>query len=115
MELELNNLIILFGGGDGGGIRFTAHGIVKIPPFDPELLRELQAVNELVRIGDGKEFGEVAARLSSNALARISQSTGTPGASVVFADGDDIIYCGNGLRPVPIHFGGGGGGQQVAG
>jgi hypothetical protein len=106
--------IFIFGGGDGTVLIVTAHGFSKIKPFGPETLRELQAVSELVRIGDGQEFGEVAARLSSNALAHISERTGVTDASVIFMDGDDITYCGNGLRPVPIHYGGGGGGGQEA-
>ena len=100
-------IVILFGGGDAGGIIITSHGIKRIPPFGPDVLRELQAVNSLVNLTSGKEFGDVASRLSANALAQVGKATGTTGASVVFADGDDIVYCGNGLRPGPIPHGGG--------
>jgi hypothetical protein len=97
-------IVILFGGGDAGGLVITAHGIRRIPPFGPEVLHELRAVNNLVRVG--KEFNDVAARLSGQALAQIGKATGTTGASVVFADGDDVVYCGNGRIPVPIPHGG---------
>lgn len=98
--------VILFGGGDAGGLIITAHGIKRIPPFGPEILHELRAVNSLTHLADGKEFGDVAARLSGSALAQIAKATGTTGASVVFADGDDFTYCGNGRKPVPFPIGG---------
>jgi hypothetical protein len=100
-------IVILFGGGDAGGIIITAHGIKRIPPFGPEVLRELRAVNSLANSANGKEFGDVASRLSANALAQVGRATGTTGASVMFADGDDFVYCGNGVRPGPIPHGGG--------
>jgi hypothetical protein len=97
-------IVILFGGGDAGGLVITAHGIRRIPPFGPEILHELRAVNNLVRVG--REFGDVATRLSGQALAQIGKATGTTGASVVFADGDDVVYCGNGRPPIPFPHGG---------
>ena len=97
-------IVILFGGGDAGGLVITAHGIRRIPPFGPEVLYELRAVNNLVRVG--KEFGDGAARLSGQALAQIGKTTGTSGASVVFAEDDDFVYCGNGRPPVPLPHGG---------
>ena len=39
--------VILFGGGDGGGLIFGLHGVRPIPPFDPALRKQLQAVNLL--------------------------------------------------------------------
>jgi hypothetical protein len=100
-------IVILFGGGDAGGIIITAHGIKRIPPFGPEVLRELRAVNHLTHIGDGREHADSAARLSAAALTRIGKATGTTGASVMFADGDDFVYCGNGRKPIPVPHGGG--------
>ena len=96
-------IVIVLGGGDGGVLIITPHGIRRVGPFGPEVLHELRAVNNLVRVN--KEFGDVAARLSSVALAQIGKATGTSGASVVFADGDDFVYCGNGRPPVPLPHG----------
>ncbi|HJT55476.1 MAG TPA: hypothetical protein VJ761_03195 [Ktedonobacteraceae bacterium] len=37
-------ILILFGGGDGGGIRITSHGIVRVPGNNPEVRAQLQEV-----------------------------------------------------------------------
>jgi len=97
-------IVILFGGGDAGGIIITAHGIKRIPPFGPEVLHQLKAVNALVRVGgDGaSELGEVAARLSNTVVAHVEKTAGAQGASVLFLDGDDGVYCGNGQKPIPV-------------
>jgi hypothetical protein len=100
-------IVIILGGGDAGVLIITPHGIKRVGPIGPDVIRELRAVNSLVHIAEGKEFGDVASRLSANALAHIGKATGTTGASVVFAEDDDILYCGNGLRPGPIPHGGG--------
>ncbi|HEY3569070.1 MAG TPA: hypothetical protein VGP73_14135 [Thermoanaerobaculia bacterium] len=96
-------MVIVLGGGDAGVLIITPKGIRRIGPFGPEVLHELKAVNNLVRVG--KEFGDVATRLSGHALAQIGKATGTSGASVVFADGDDVVYCGNGKLPIPLPHG----------
>ena len=103
MEREI---IIILGGGEIV-IIITPHGIKRVGPIGPDVFRELRAVNSLVHIAEGREFGDVTSRLSANALAHIGKVTGTTGASVLFADADDILYCGNGLRPVPLPRGGG--------
>jgi len=97
-------IVILFGGGDAGGFIITAHGIKPIPPFPADVLYQLKAVNSLTRIhGDhAGELGEVAARLSNTVVAHVEKATGAQGASVLFLDGDDGFYCGNGKKPIPV-------------
>jgi hypothetical protein len=98
-------IMILFGGGDGGGLVITSHGVRRIPPFGPEVLHQLKAVNNLVRLRDGSEFSDVAARLADHALVQVGKAAGISGASAVFVDGDDVVYCGNGKIPVPLPHG----------
>src|SRR3954471_24937532 len=92
-------IVILFGGGDAGGIIITAHGIKRIPPFGPEILLELPAVNSLANLANRQDIGDVSSRLSVTALAEVGKATGTTGVSVMFADGDDFVYGGNGKKP----------------
>lgn len=88
-------IVILLGGGDGGVLVITSHGIRRIPPFNPDVIRELKAVNNLIRVEGGGEAKDVAARLSSSALAHVAKATGLTGASLLFEDGDDVLHCGN--------------------
>ena len=100
-------IVILFGGGDAGGIIITAHGIKRIPPFGPEVLRGLQAANKLSHLPEARELGDVTARLSRNVLANVAKATGVANATaVLLAEDDDVFVCGNGLKPGPIPHGG---------
>ena len=42
--------MILFGGGDGGGIIIDANGIHRIPPYDPGVLLQLKTASALVGV-----------------------------------------------------------------
>src|SRR4029078_2310639 len=44
------SMMILFGGGDGGGIVIDAKGIHRIPPYDPGVLLQLKAASALVSV-----------------------------------------------------------------
>jgi hypothetical protein len=98
--------VILFGGGDAGGIRITDHGIERIPPFDPEIVRQFKAVNALVRVRStelGRQVEELAARMTDHLVANVQKTAGAgTGSSIVFMDVEDGFVCGNGLRPVPF-------------
>jgi hypothetical protein len=42
--------VILFGGGDAGGIIISDKGVRGIPPFDPGVLLQLRGVSALVPV-----------------------------------------------------------------
>jgi hypothetical protein len=105
----MEQFIILFGGGDGGGLRFTAHGVEKIPPFGPDVRRQLSAVAKLTHatalVTDGalqKELSSIAERQTKAVFEKLGAVLGKGSTGFAFADGDDTFYCGNGPHPVPV-------------
>jgi hypothetical protein len=98
--------VILFGGGDGGGLKITSHGVEKIPPYGPPFMRQLRAVNALIRVsndgGLGQQVEEVTARMTSQIVAHVEKTTGASGSSIVFLDAEDGFVCGTGPRPFPF-------------
>ncbi len=109
--------IILFGGGDGGGIIITAHGVRRIPPFDPALLAQLRGVSLLVNSidndGDKVSQGELRSITTKAANYIVEQIEGIFGpldknSSIVFDDPEGGFTCGStGKPPIPIpqpHF-----------
>ncbi len=110
-------MLILLGGGDGGGFWVGADGkIHRIPPYGPDILRELRAVSALVGVAalhDGaitNEAGALAERLSTTVIPEVTKLAGATHLgdnSIAFVDGDDGFVCGStGKRPIPIprHF-----------
>jgi len=106
-------MLILFGGGDGGGFWVDRNGkIHRIPPYDPEIFRQLKAVSALVNVAahhDGaiaREAEALAETLSTTAIpeiARIAGATELGDHSVAFVDGDDTFVCGStGKHPGPL-------------
>ena len=104
--------VILFGGGDGGGIRITEHGIEHIPPFDPALVSELRGISALTRAAElmrgqegGRELGAVTGKLAQQAVGRVEAVVGSLDAhvSLVFQDADGGFVCGSTGKP-PIPF-----------
>ncbi len=107
-------MMVLFGGGDGGGIYIDAKGVLhRIPPWTPDLMAQLKAVNALTSAAGrvkapeiGKEMHGLAERLASGVIPRLAQSVGGIGAgenTVAFFDGDDGFFCGStGKRPIPF-------------
>jgi len=96
------------GGGDAGGIIITAHGIKRIPPFDPGILRQFKALNGLVQLGNegtlGREVEQLTSQLTENLLATVEKQTGAgAGSQVVYMDVDDGFVCGSTGKP-PIPF-----------
>lgn len=100
--------VILFGGGDGGGLRITDHGVERIPPYDPQVLRQLKAVNALLQAQSlesslGREVGGATERLAQQVVAHVDKAVGGLGnGAVVYLDVDDGFSCGNGRKPVPF-------------
>jgi hypothetical protein len=104
--------VILFGGGDGGGIRITPNGIEPIPPFDPALRLQLRALNALLRAGrlmpekeSSRLLGAVIGQLTGAALTQLEAIVGQidADAGLVFQDTDGGFTCGSTGKP-PIPF-----------
>lgn len=106
-------MLVLFGGGDGGGFWVGQDGkLHRIPPYGPDILRQLRAVSVLVDVAahnNGeftKEAGALAERLSTTVIPEVTKFAGAPQLgdnSIAFVDGDDGFVCGStGRRPVPI-------------
>ena len=106
-------MLILFGGGDGGGIYVGADGkIHRIPPYSPDTLLELRAVSALVNVAtlhDGavtKEASALAERLSTKVIPQLARTAGATQLgenSIAFVDDDGGFVCGStGKHPLPI-------------
>jgi hypothetical protein len=104
-------MMILFGGGDGGGIWVDGEGHVHhIPPWSPDALRQLKAAVAVLSAADRLDDKKLAAelrgigeRLTTAAIpqvARAASQAGTEIGAVAFLDGDDGFVCGStGKRP----------------
>ncbi len=107
-------MLILFGGGDGGGIYVDANGrIHRIPPWTPDVLAQLKAVNEVLRASRyaaakpmAGEMHAFAEKLTTMLVPHIVRQSGVDmggGGSVVFLDEGDGFTCGStGQRPFPF-------------
>lgn len=106
-------MLILFGGGDGGGISVDGNGKVqRIPPWNPETMLQLKAVSALVGVATvneaavTKEAGALAERLSTKVIPQLAKSAGTTQLgdnSIAFVDEDGGFVCGStGKHPIPI-------------
>ncbi|MBW8817376.1 MAG: hypothetical protein JF598_03880 [Streptomyces sp.] len=104
--------VILFGGGDGGGLVIGPDGIRPIPPFDPAVMRQLRAVCELVPVAHARriggirsEIGQLASKLANLAVPQVEAIVGEldEQRSVIFLDDDGGWYCGTtGQPPIPF-------------
>jgi hypothetical protein len=101
--------VILFGGGDGGGLVIGPNGIKRIPPWNPDLAQGLKAVAALVQTSQRSSFGKSARQLAEQLCEQIvpaivkgaEQSGGD--ASVLYAGYDDGFRCGStGKKPIPL-------------
>lgn len=105
--------VILFGGGDGGGIIISRDGVQPIPPFDPALLRQLRALNELARAtrtahrSCRRPLTTVVKKLTSVVLKQIEDIAGEIDArdGVIYQSDDGGFTCGStGQPPIPFPF-----------
>jgi hypothetical protein len=104
--------VILFGGGDGGGLLITDKGVRPIPPFDPGVrlaLRSASAmVNSLEATHDGPtktKKAKLAASLANLAVEQVEEAVGElqGDQALVYQDDDGGFYCGStGKPPIPI-------------
>ena len=107
--------VILFGGGDGGGIIINADGtITVIPPWTPRVQLQLRAVSALAHVAKVKTAGVVVSReltplltkITADAIKQVAVNVGAGEHSFVYVDDDGGGFtCGTppGRRP-PIPF-----------
>jgi hypothetical protein len=105
-------MVILFGGGDGGGLIITDKGVRTIPPFDPEVLLTLKATAALVTASHTGAPGKARRKLSklagNLAMAAIEQVEDVVGPlsgenALIFQDDDGGFTCGStGKPPIPL-------------
>ncbi|MFN8096948.1 MAG: hypothetical protein U0Q21_01455 [Dermatophilaceae bacterium] len=105
-------MIILFGGGDAGGIRITPKGIEPIPPWDPTLRLQLKGLNQLARArmlldeeARVRHLDEPLTQLTHSVLTQVEALVGEIDAEngLVFQDADGGFTCGSTGKP-PIPF-----------
>jgi hypothetical protein len=103
--------VILFGGGDGGGLIITTDGVRPIPPFDPFVRAQIKAVSNLVTgahplVGDAEELEGYAARIASIVVQHVEAIVGSLDAEaslIVLSDDGDGFTCGTtGRPPIPL-------------
>ena len=93
--------VVLFGGGDAGGVILTEHGIKPIPPWNALYLGQLKALSGLVsaRAAAGPRRADKAldglidtlGRMVMDAAVQAFGSLGSGG--LLFSDGDEGVYC----------------------
>jgi hypothetical protein len=108
-------MLILFGGGDGGGLSIGADGKVhRIPPWSPETMAELRAANRLVQAARVSrevpvaEVNALAERLIAKALPEVAKGVAVGGGGAFAFLEDDGGFCGTlvpGHPPIPHAFG----------
>jgi hypothetical protein len=106
--------VILFGGGDGGGIRITLKGVEPIPPFDPSIRHQLRALNQLALAGrllpekaSGRSLGGIIGKLTGLVLTQLEGLLGEIDADngLIYQDDDGGFTCGStGKPPIPFPF-----------
>lgn len=104
--------VILFGGGDGGGIVIGPDGVQPIPPFDPSLVKQLRAINQLawaMRTAKSSERSLIkyTGKLTGVVLKQIERIVGEIDAEngLVFQSDDGGFTCGStGKPPIPFPF-----------
>jgi hypothetical protein len=104
-------MIILFGGGDAGGIQILPNGVVKpIPPLDPTLRASLKNVSKLAASGQGAgddatraQLAVIATEASAGVISQVASLVGVEAgdSSLIYLDWDDGFFCGNVPIPVP--------------
>lgn len=103
--------IILFGGGDGGGLIIGPNGVRPIPPFDPSLrlqLRGLSALlNGITRMPEkqNREMGKLLNKVSNLLMEHVEAVVGRLEGenALIYQDDDGGFTCGStGKPPIPI-------------
>ena len=103
--------VILFGGGDAGGLIIGPNGVRPIPPFDPSIrlqLRGLSAlINGITRMPEKpeREMGKLINRVSNLIVEQVEAVVGRLEGenSLIYQDEDGGFTCGSTGKP-PIPF-----------
>ncbi len=103
--------VILFGGGDGGGLIIGPNGVRPIPPFDPGVRKQLQAVASLTQaltggaVGNRRELSALTTKLANHAIGDVEAVVGAldKEGSLVYQDDGGGFTCGSTGKP-PIPF-----------
>ncbi|HEY0313691.1 MAG TPA: hypothetical protein VGC56_14510 [Allosphingosinicella sp.] len=104
--------VVLFGGGDAGGVILTEHGVKPIPPWKPFWLAELRALSALVaaRVASGRgklrrDLDPQIEKLNGAVLEAATHDFGSLGnGGILFEADGDGVYCGStGPVHIPIH------------
>jgi|SRR5579885_3437086 len=97
-------IVILFGGGDGGGIIITANGIIRIPPYGPNIQRMFGAALSMMAAasfvqesGLAKGLVEQATKLAILGKEMLGkQNSQVSGISQFgYMDDDGVFTCGS--------------------
>lgn len=103
--------VILFGGGDGGGLIIGPNGVRPIPPFDPSIRLQLRGLSALLagitRVPEKpqREMGKLVNRVSNLVIEQVEAVVGRLEGdnSLIYQDEDGGFTCGStGKPPIPI-------------
>jgi hypothetical protein len=104
--------VILFGGGDGGGLILTEDGVKPIPPLEPSLRLQLRSVSRLLVAQSGiseketrTQLAALVSRLTNLVVGQLEESVGDIDRSdgIIYQDEEGGFSCGSTGRP-PIPF-----------
>ncbi|MBF0163496.1 MAG: hypothetical protein HQM01_03140 [Magnetococcales bacterium] len=103
--------IILFGGGDAGGLIIGPNGVRPIPPFDPAIRLQLRGISALLagarHMSDkpSKEMGTLINKMTNLVIEQVEAIVGQLGGSnaFVYQDEDGGFTCGSTGKP-PLPF-----------
>jgi hypothetical protein len=104
--------VILFGGGDAGGLIITENGVRPIPPFDPAIRLNLKSASAMVigvtaahSVNTRHQMAKLATSICNLAVQQVEDVVGPLDAdrSLIFLDEDGGFTCGStGKPPIPI-------------
>lgn len=105
-------IVILFGGGDSGGLIITENGVRPIPPFDPAIRLNMKSAAAMVNAvtaapGEStrRKMSKLATSLCNLAVEQVEEVVGPLDAdrSLIFQDDDGGFTCGStGKPPIPL-------------
>lgn len=103
--------VVLFGGGDGGGLIFGPNGVRPIPPFDPSIRLQLRGVSALLAgaksmpAKPSKEMGTLLNKMTNLVVEQVEAVLGSLEGSdaLVYQDDDGGFTCGTTGKP-PLPF-----------
>jgi len=105
-------IVVLFGGGDNGGLIITENGVRPIPQFDPAIRKNLKSAAAMVNAttsaageNSRRKMAKLATSLCNLAVEQVEEVVGPLDAerSLIFQDDDGGFVCGStGKPPIPL-------------